>query len=112
MRSEREHLASRLDEIARPGSAGDRERIVAYALRYGSETLTDDEAFAEARDRLGENGTAPSEIDPLPGPDEEREPVRIVTVKDFAEVDEPGANPSLNVSRGQSRCHAVATEAR
>jgi hypothetical protein len=55
MRSEREHLASRLEEIARPGAAGDRERIVAYALRYGSETLTDDEALAEARDRLGES---------------------------------------------------------
>jgi RecA-family ATPase len=55
MRPEREHLASRLEEIARPGSAGDRERIVAYALRYGSETLTDEEALAEARERLGES---------------------------------------------------------
>jgi len=59
MRSEREHLASRLEEIAPPGEAGDRERIVAYALNYGSHTMSDDEAFAEARDLLGENGDEP-----------------------------------------------------
>ncbi|MEK6328223.1 MAG: hypothetical protein AABM66_11975, partial [Actinomycetota bacterium] len=67
MRFEQEHLASRLEEIARPGEAGDRERIVAYALRYGSETLTDDEALAEARHRLGErqNGRGGAEDGPF-----------------------------------------------
>jgi len=59
MPSERESLAGRLEEIAPPGQAGDRKRIVAYALNFGSEAMTDDEALAEARALLGEN--APSD---------------------------------------------------
>jgi hypothetical protein len=43
--SERERLARRLEEIALPGQAGDHERIVAYTLRYGSETMSGDAAF-------------------------------------------------------------------
>jgi hypothetical protein len=46
--SERERLARRLEEIALPGQAGDHERIVAYTLRYGSETMSGDAAFAAA----------------------------------------------------------------
>ena len=64
MYTERETLASRLREIARPGEAGDRSRVVAHALRYGSETLGDEEAFAEARRLLGitqDNGAGPDQ---------------------------------------------------
>jgi hypothetical protein len=67
---ERERLAARLREIAPPGQAGDRERTVAYALEHGSETLSDDEALDEARQRLGEgqDGNAPEE-ERILGPD-------------------------------------------
>src|SRR5215218_5950126 len=83
MRSEREHLAERLEEIAPPGEAGDRERIVAYALRCGSQTMTDDEAFAAARDLLGENGTGPgSEAD-----DVEPKGPFAVTLDDFVDTE-------------------------
>lgn len=53
--SERERLAARLREMAPPGQAGDRERILAHALENGSATLADDEAIAEAKRRLSEN---------------------------------------------------------
>jgi hypothetical protein len=67
--TERERLARKLEEIAQPGETGDPERIVAYALRYGSETMSNDAALAEARDRLGEshrpedNGSGPDRDD-------------------------------------------------
>src|SRR4051794_11071824 len=64
--SERERLADRLKEIAPPGQAGGRERAVAHPLRDGNANPTDDEAFAEARRRLGiasDNGAGPQHGD-------------------------------------------------
>jgi hypothetical protein len=60
--AERERLAAQLRARAQPGANGDDDRIIAYALEYGSKSLSDADALDLARRRLGitSNGAAPN----------------------------------------------------
>jgi hypothetical protein len=88
---ENERLATRLEAMARPGEAGDWERIVAHALRYGSQALSEWDALAEARrlvgQEVGEDGNGN-------GPDEPAAPstwtaVNLAPILAGEDVDEP-----------------------